>query len=221
MNNISSENYLKCIFHLQSPAGDPASTNEIAAHLGTKPSSVTSMLTKLAKSGMVEYTPYQGASLTKEGRKKAVQVVRKHRLWESFLVTKLGMSWDNVHEIAEQLEHIESEILVEKLDQFLGNPTSDPHGDPIPDSKGRIKQYDVITMDQVKSNESAIVRGVHDHSPAFLKHLVSVGLVPGQKIKVEKKMEFDGMMVIRLVPGNTLQHVSKTVAENILIESKK
>lgn len=221
MNHISSENYLKCIYHLETASGDAASTNLIAAHLGTKPSSVTSMLMKLGKSGLVEYVPYQGASLTKEGKKKAIQIVRKHRLWESFLVNKLGLSWESVHEIAEQLEHIDSEILVEKLDEYLGFPTRDPHGDPIPDSKGKIKSDVLVPLVSVSISSKAKIAGVLDHSTEFLKHLATNGLIPGQSLRIEHVENFDGMMCVLLMPENKRQYISKHVAENILILEEK
>jgi len=218
MNSISEENYLKCIYSLQLANAELASTTHIANRLGTKPSSVTSMLTKLGKSGMVDYTPYQGAVLTREGRKKAIQVVRKHRLWESFLVTKLGMSWEEVHEIAEQLEHIDSELLIEKLDNYLGYPHLDPHGDPIPDAKGRIKAQDLVLLETVEQGSEGTIRGVSEHTSEFLRFLDTMGLIPGQKIHIEKKEPFDGMLVVRMLPGNKKYHVSREVSSKILFE---
>jgi len=135
---FSEENYLKTIYHLTSSSNKEVSTNEIAEMIATKASSVTDMLRKLAEKGLLNYKKYQGVSLTEKGKLSAKMIVRKHRLWEVFLVEKLNFSWDEVHDIAEQLEHIKSEQLINKLDDFLGNPTEDPHGDPIPDAYGKI-----------------------------------------------------------------------------------
>ena len=135
---FSEENYLKTIYHLTTASDAEVSTNAIAEKMETKASSVTDMLKKLAEKGLINYKKYQGVSLTQDGKLAAKMSVRKHRLWEVFLVEKLGFSWDEVHDIAEQLEHIKSEKLINKLDDFLDNPTEDPHGDPIPDREGRI-----------------------------------------------------------------------------------
>ena len=136
----SEENYLKSIFHLEKLQQEEVSTNAIAEQLDTKPSSVTDMVQKLADKEMLTYVKYKGTSLTDAGRKKALSVIRKHRLWETFLVQKLDFSWEQVHEIAEQLEHIKSEELINRLDAFLDYPTVDPHGDPIPDEEGNFKK---------------------------------------------------------------------------------
>src|SRR5690554_5916872 len=138
MFSDSEENYLKSIFHLQRLSEDGVSTNAIADRMQTKASSVTDMLKKLADKDLVNYIKYQGVTLTNKGKKTAASIIRKHRLWEVFLVEKLDFNWDEVHEIAEQLEHIQSEKLIKKLDAFLGYPKKDPHGDPIPDADGEI-----------------------------------------------------------------------------------
>ena len=135
---FSEENYLKTIYHLTIISDSEISTNAIAEKMETKASSVTDMLKKLAEKDLVDYKKYQGVSLTEKGKLSAKMIVRKHRLWEVFLVEKLDFSWDEVHDIAEQLEHIKSEKLINKLDDFLGNPTEDPHGDPIPDKNGKL-----------------------------------------------------------------------------------
>ena len=139
---LSEENYLKTIYHLTNSIDSEVSTNAIAEKMETKASSVTDMLKKLADKGLIHYKKYQGVSLTDSGKLAAKMIVRKHRIWEVFLLEKLQFPWDEVHDIAEQLEHIKSEKLINKLDDFLGNPTEDPHGDPIPDKQGKIAKIE-------------------------------------------------------------------------------
>src|SRR5687767_4763554 len=144
----STENYLKAIFHLQKADG-VVTTNDVANELQTRPASVTDMLKKLKAQKLLLYEKYQGFKLSNEGRKVALQIIRKHRLWEFFLVEKLNFGWDEVHEIAEELEHISSKKLIDRLDEYLGFPKSDPHGDPIPDSSGTFtlpKQVDLLNL---------------------------------------------------------------------------
>src|SRR6187551_1601443 len=168
---FSEENYLKSIYHLTILTDSEVSTNAIAEMMETKASSVTDMLKKLAEKELVIYKKYQGVSLTEKGRLSAKMIVRKHRLWEVFLVEKLGFSWDEVHDIAEQLEHIKSEKLINKLDDFLGNPTEDPHGDPIPDVNGKIIKVEKLLLSELKANQTGICVGVKDSSAEFLKYL--------------------------------------------------
>lgn len=164
----SEENYLKEIYHLSINIGDEINTNAIASRTDTKPSSVTDMLKKLAEKQFVNYVKYQGVSLTEKGRVKAIMVIRKHRLWEVFLMDKLGFDWGDVHEIAEQLEHINSTPLIDKLDEFLGFPKKDPHGDPIPDQYGRFYDEDKMLLSQSTIGENVILIGVKDSSKEFL-----------------------------------------------------
>ncbi|OYX26321.1 MAG: iron-dependent repressor, partial [Flavobacteriales bacterium 32-35-8] len=170
MVTLSEENYLKAIYHLGKQGSVAVSTNAIAEQMETKASSVTDMIKKLADKNLVNYVKYQGVSLTKEGRLAAASVVRKHRLWEVLLVEKLNFSWDEVHEVAEQLEHIKSEKLINELDAFLNYPEEDPHGDPIPDKDGNIKKVEKILLSQVDENQSCICIGVKDSSTDFLKY---------------------------------------------------
>src|ERR1700744_1137642 len=165
MNTLAEENYLKTIYHL-SHQGDNVSTNQIAAALNTKAASVTDMLKKLADKQLINYTPYQGVTLTAEGEKIALLIIRKHRLWEYFLVEKLNFKWDEVHDVAEELEHISSPELIDRLDDFMGNPKYDPHGDPIPDSNGQFKSHELKPVAALIVNESGIISGVRDHSTA-------------------------------------------------------
>jgi len=166
----SKEDYLKAIYHLQSQDG-VVSTNELAGELQTRAASVTDMLKKLKDQKLLNYEPYKGFRLSSEGRRVAVQVVRKHRLWEYFLVEKLGFGWDEVHEIAEELEHVTSRKLIERLDEFLGFPKTDPHGDPIPDSSGKLERAQQISLSELAVNLYAQVSGIGDQSSEMLELL--------------------------------------------------
>jgi DtxR family Mn-dependent transcriptional regulator len=167
----SEENYLKAIYHLSQLQKKGVSTNAIAKLIDSKASSVTDMIKKLADKNLVFYERYQGVSLTTQGVYAAKMLVRKHRLWEVFLVETLDFSWDEVHEIAEELEHIKSEKLINKLDSFLGYPSVDPHGDPIPDAQGMIKNVEKKLLSDAEILEKTICIGVKDSSPSFLKYL--------------------------------------------------
>src|SRR5690606_10485000 len=161
---LSEENYLKTIYHLTSGQNAAVSTNAIAEKIDTKASSVTDMIKKLADKKLVTYVRYQGVRLTPEGRHAAVMIVRKHRIWEVFLVDKLEFNWDEVHEIAEQLEHIKSEQLIDRLDAFLGHPAVDPHGDPIPNAEGKINKIPKKLLAEATLNEVVVCVGVKDSS---------------------------------------------------------
>ena len=198
MLSQTEENYLKAIYSIGMATGKNASTNEIAHKLKTKASSVTDMVQKLSDKKLVDYKKYQGVSLTSEGKKMAVKTIRSHRLWEFFLVNKLDYSWDKVHELAEQLEHIKSDSLVNKLDAFLNFPTHDPHGDPIPDKEGNIEQHKNTMLSSVKENESCVIVGVKDSSSAFLKFLDQANIKLGNVLKVVSKEDFDHSMIIQM-----------------------
>src|ERR1700709_788933 len=170
MNTFTEENYLKAIYHL-SLQSTSVSTNQIAAALNTKAASVTDMLKKLAEKELINYTKYQGVTLTAPGEKIAINIIRKHRLWEYFLVEKLNFKWDEVHDVAEELEHISSKELVNRLDEFMGNPKYDPHGDPIPDSNGLFKSHELKPVAALAVNENGIISGVRDHTTSFLQYL--------------------------------------------------
>ena len=186
----ASENYLKCIYALSSKESGNVSTNSIAERLETKASSVTDMLKKLKERGLVSYEKYQGAELTAKGQAIAVQIIRKHRLWEVFLVQKLKFGWDEVHDIAEQLEHIKSPEMVERLDEFLGHPKYDPHGDPIPDADGNLAtDPEVMPISKLSKGQQAIIVGVGDSSPSFLQYLQQIELTLGAEITIENKFD--------------------------------
>ena len=179
MFSQAEENYLKAIYSLELEHDKGVSTNLIAEKMLTKASSVTDMIRKLSEKSLVDYVKYKGVHLTEEGHKVAVSTIRKHRLWESFLVKKLGFKWDEVHDIAEQLEHIKSEALVNRLDEFLGFPKVDPHGDPIPDRDGYIYKQDQVQLSTLKPTDKALITAVKDSSDDFL--LITDGDVDATK----------------------------------------
>jgi DtxR family Mn-dependent transcriptional regulator len=174
------------------------------------------MMKKLGEKGLVNYKKYQGVSLTDKGRLSAKMIVRKHRLWEVFLVEKLNFSWDEVHDIAEQLEHIKSEKLINKLDDFLGNPTEDPHGDPIPDAQGKIANTDKQLLSELAENQIGICVGVKDSSAEFLKYLDKQAISLGSKFEIISKESFDLSIKIR-VNGTELT-ISNKIASNLFVK---
>jgi len=214
MNTLAEENYLKSIYHL-SLNSVSVSTNQIAALLNTKASSVTDMLKKLAEKELINYTPYQGVSLTAAGEKIAVNIIRKHRLWEYFLVEKLDFKWDQVHEMAEELEHISSNELIDRLDKFMDFPKYDPHGDPIPDCNGLFKLHNLKPLSSISINDGGVICGVRDHSKAFLQYLEKQELTIGKSITVADIIEFDHSMILQ-TEDKKIQ-ISRDVANNLLI----
>lgn len=213
---FSEENYLKTIYHLTAFSDQEVSTNAIAEMIATKASSVTDMLKKLAEKDLVHYKKYQGVSLTANGSLLAKMIVRKHRLWEVFLVEKLDFPWDEVHDIAEQLEHIKSEKLINKLDNFLGNPTEDPHGDPIPDANGKIIKKEKLLLSELGFNQSGICVGVKDSSKEFLKYLDKNQIALGSKIEIITKEDFDFSMKIKV--ENREFSISNKIANNLFVK---
>ena len=216
MVTFSEENYLKAIYHLSKHGTVSVSTNAIANKIETKASSVTDMVKKLADKDLVIYRKYQGVELTETGRLTATTVIRKHRLWEVFLVNKLNFSWDEVHEVAEQLEHIRSEKLTDQLDAFLDFPTEDPHGDPIPDKYGNMKKTDKVLLSQVEEAEQCLCVGVKDSSATFLKYLDKHGISLGSEIKVVSKESFDESMILKIT--NNEMTISKEVSNNLFVK---
>jgi len=213
---FSEENYLKTIYHLTAISDAEVSTNAIAEMMETKASSVTDMLKKLAEKDLVNYKKYQGVSLTNKGNLIAKMIVRKHRLWEVFLVEKLNFSWDEVHDIAEQLEHIKSEQLINKLDDFLGNPTEDPHGDPIPDAQGRMAKTDKQLLSDLGINQIGICVGVKDSSADFLKYLDKQEIALGSKIEIISKETFDLSIKIKVETKELT--ISNKIASNLFVK---
>ena len=215
MLTFSEENYLKSIFHLSYESELGVSTNSIADNLNTKASSVTEMLKKLGDKNLIVYKKYHGAQLTENGRKTALGIIRKHRLWEVFLVDKLNFKWDEVHDIAEQLEHIQSEKLTNELDKFLDFPTKDPHGDPIPNPAGFIKFTPKLRLSDLNIGETGKFIGVKDSSPTFLKYLDKRQISLGSNIKVLYQEEFDQSLHVGLDETNLT--ISIKTASNLYI----
>jgi len=214
---FSEENYLKTIFHLTVVSNSEVSTNAIAEMMETKASSVTDMIKKLAEKDLVNYKKYQGVSLTNKGKLVAKTIVRRHRLWEVFLVEKLDFSWDEIHEVAEQLEHIKSEKLVRELDRFLGFPKRDPHGDPIPDSEGNFTVLNKVLLSDLKKGESGIFVGVKDSSTTFLQFLDKRNIALGSEIKIIEKEPFDQSVLIKIIDEEL--RVSNLISGNIYIKT--
>ena len=213
---FSEENYLKAIYHLNVNFDEEISTNAIAEKMDTKASSVTDMLKKLAEKGLVNYIKYQGVSLTNEGKLYAKMIVRKHRLWEVFLVDKLEFSWDEVHDVAEQLEHIKSEKLINKLDDFLGNPKEDPHGDPIPDAHGMIIKVDKKLLSEIEIGQKVICVGVKDTSSEFLQYLDKQKIALGSAIEIISKEDFDASLQLSVDQRELT--VSNKIACNLFVK---
>ena len=212
----TEENYLKAIYSLAYANSNKVSTTLISEELNTKASSVTDMIQKLADKDLVHYKKYQGVYLTEIGRKIAVEIVRKHRLWEVFLVNKLNYNWDEVHELAEQLEHIKSETLIDKLEAFLGFPTHDPHGDPIPDKEGNIEHHKNMMLSSIEIGESCVVIGIKDSSDPFLKFLDKLQIQLGSIIKVVSKEPFDNSMLVETTTGSI--SISNQISKNLFVK---
>lgn len=214
--SISEENYLKAIYAICSEEGKGASTNAIAKRLDTRASSVTDMIRKLSEKGYVNYRKYKGTELTKNGEEIALNIIRKHRLWEVFLVDKLHFGWEEVHEVAEQLEHIRSPKLIQRLDTFLEHPQYDPHGDPIPDENGVIKERKSVLLSELENGQQGLIIGVTDTSPEFLQFLKDRGLTIGTEVTLKNRYDFDGSVEID-ISGNGSMMLSDMVNRNISI----
>ena len=214
--STSEENYLKTIFHLQSK-DDNVSTNELAERLQAKPASITDMMKKLKTRKLVNYQPYQGFRLTPEGKKIALNIIRRHRLWEYFLAEKLKFSWDEVHEVAEQLEHVSSKKLIDKLDEFLAYPKFDPHGDPIPDNNGRMETAHQLNLSDWPLNKSAKVCFIANQTASLLEFLQEKKINIGSAVIVKKKFPYDDSLEIKL-DNKFLTIVTDQLAKNIFVK---
>lgn len=211
---ISEENYLKAIFHLQEKEGT-VTTNALAEKLQTKPASVTDMMKKLSAKKLLHYKPYYGFSLSADGKKIALFIVRRHRLWEYFLSEKLKFDWNEVHTLAEELEHVSSRQLIDRLDQYLGHPQFDPHGDPIPDSKGKIKNLNKISLLELPFHQIAEVRQVTNQSREMLEILEHKNIGIGTKLEVKKHFPFDHSFELKI--RNSTVTISEQLAKNIFV----
>jgi DtxR family Mn-dependent transcriptional regulator len=211
----SEENYLKVIYHLSQVSPKGVNTNAIARMLDTKASSVTDMLKKLSDKDLVSYQKYQGVTLTENGFRSAKMIVRKHRLWEVFLVEKLGFAWDEVHDIAEELEHIKSETLINKLDEYLHFPAFDPHGDPIPDVNGVMKKVNKLLLSEVELHKEYQCVGVKHSSSEFLQYLDKQKIALGSKIVVKEKESFDDTLLVEVNSKEIT--ISNKIANNLYV----
>jgi len=217
--SASKENYLKAIFHLQQEQG-LVTTNALAAALRTRPASVTDMLKKLKEQKLLNYERYKGFKLNNEGRKAAVQVIRKHRLWEYFLVKKLQFGWEEVHEIAEELEHISSRALIDRLEAFLGYPATDPHGDPIPDSQGRLQVRRQVALADWPLNKMVQVSGISSQTTEMLEVLQHNHIRLGTRLEIRKRFPFDDSLEVK-VRNRPPVTLSARVAKNVLVTDEE
>ena len=215
--STSEENYIKAIFHLQGST-DNVTTNELANELKTKPASVTDMMKKLKAKKLLNYQRYQGFRLNNEGNKVALSVIRRHRLWEYFLAEKLKFTWDEVHEVAEDLEHVTNKKLIDKLDEYLGFPRVDPHGDPIPDANGKIEVSKKICLTELPLNTTAAVCSVSDQSSEILELLEHKKITLGTKLEIKRKFDFDNSMEIKIRQQPAIT-ISEQLAKNIFVTS--
>lgn len=213
--SVSEENYLKAIYHLQETGGK-VTTNALAEKLNTKAASVTDMMKKLDGKKLLHYKPYYGFSLSTEGKRIALSVIRRHRLWEYFLADRLKFDWKEVHNIAEELEHVSSKKLTDKLDEYLGYPEADPHGDPIPDSKGKIRQTPTIVLHDLPMNQPAELVQVMDQSDEILEHLKEKNICLGVKVEVKKKFSYDQSLEIRI--KNRTITITQQLAKSLFVK---
>lgn len=213
--SVAEENYIKSIYHLQM-MNESVSTNALAEHLKAKPASITDMLKKLQAKGLLNYNPYKSFKLSRDGNKAALIIVRRHRLWESFLVDKLQFSWEEVHEVAEELEHVRSKKLIDKLDDFLGFPKFDPHGDAIPDASGKINVQQQVPLSHLPLNKQAVITSVQDQSSELLSFLSSFNIIIGTKVEVKRKLPFDNSVEIKFRNKQSL-NISEQVANAIQV----
>lgn len=216
MHTFSEENYLRAIYRISQEGAAKISPTAIAEELKNNPASVVDMLKKLTDKKLINYDKKKGAKLTEKGIKTAMDIVRRHRLWEVFLLEKLGYGWEEIHDIAEQLEHVHSDDLADRLDKYLGFPDYDPHGDPIPKANGKIAAIHKTTMMEMESGSSCQVVAVKDTSVEFLQYLEKLGIGIGTRLKVLEKISFDNSLVIQLGKGDKI-NVSKKFGESILV----
>ena len=215
-NSLTEENYLKALFALSNDT-NAVTVNELSKNLGIKMPTVTSMMKKLAEKKLVNYESYKPLSLTDKGKREAGMIIRKHRLTEMFLVEVMGFGWEEVHEIAEQVEHIQSPVFFEKMDQMLGYPKIDPHGSPIPDKNGRMEWKPYKKLSDCKPGSEVKLAAVLNSSVEFLKYLNGRELKLGTRLKVKSKESFDGSMMIS-VARKPLEMLSSTVCSMLMVE---
>lgn len=217
MHSLSEENYLKAIYSLSQKSSEKVSLTAIAEVLGNNPVSVIDMLRKLGAKKLISYNKKKGATLTEKGQKTAIAIVRRHRLWEAFLSEKLGYGWEAVHDIAEQLEHVQDKELADRLDKFLGHPEFDPHGDPIPKANGRIANTSKTHLSEIAVGKNCRVVAVKDTSTEFLQYLKKLSINIGTRLRINEKIAFDDSVVIQIEKGKHTT-ISKKFAQSILVE---
>jgi len=216
MITLSEENYLKAILAISLNTNEKASTNAIADEISTSAASVSDMLKKLQEKKLIKYEKYKGVELSDKGKNLATSIIRKHRLWETFLVNKLAFEWGEVHDVAEQLEHIKSAELVDRLDAYLNYPKFDPHGEPIPTKDGEIPTTNTIPLNELKTGAKGKVMGVTLDEKLFLEYLTQLNISIGTKIELLEKISFDQSLSIKIENRN--QHISNDVAKHLLIK---
>jgi DtxR family transcriptional regulator, Mn-dependent transcriptional regulator len=217
MVSFTEENYLKEIFKIYYHTKEIVPANALAKELNLSAAAVSEMLLKLESKKLLTYKKYKGIDLTSKGNAMAISIIRKHRLWEYFLVEKLNFSWDQVHDIAEELEHINSVALIEKLDEFLGYPKFDPHGDPIPDKNGKFPLIKTIPLSNAKLHFEYEISGIEEHSKTFLSFCQEQGLKPKNKLKINAKNAYDGSMAIT-INGKIKTQLSELTAKKIFVK---
>lgn len=217
MISQTEENYIKAIFKISEKTKENASTNAVAHLMGTSAASVTDMIKRLSEKELVNYEKYRGVSLTNEGNKVATNLIRKHRLWEVFLVENMKYSWDEVHELAEQLEHVQSENLIDRLDNFLGNPKFDPHGDPIPSADGKFMLRNQILLSNMVVGDKGILIGVKIQDKLFLQFLTENKIELGSQLEVINKMAYDHSMLVMVDEKNEIT-LSEKVNRNLYLK---
>ncbi|MFN4254623.1 MAG: metal-dependent transcriptional regulator [Saprospiraceae bacterium] len=216
MISQTEENYLKAIFKIAEKQGTAVTTNALAAAMQTTAASVTDMVKRLADKQLIMYEKYRGVTLTDGGNRTATALIRRHRLWEVFLMDKLGFAWDEVHDMAEELEHVPGDALVERLDAFLGHPKFDPHGDPIPDAEGRWAPRPQVPLSTFQPGERGVVTGVDDHAPAFLQYLNQLNLALGASLEMLERFPYDNSIRVRAADGRELI-LSEKVGQNLFL----
>ena len=216
MITLAEENYLKAILSISLNKDGKVSTNAIANEIGTSAASVSDMLKKLQEKKFIKYEKYKGVELSESGQNKALNILRKHRLWETFLVNKLGFNWSEVHDVAEQLEHIQSAELIDRLDIFLEHPKFDPHGEPIPTKEGEIASTNTTPLNELQVNTKGKIMGVSLDEKDFLDYLTKLNITIGTEITLLEKISFDKSLSIKI--ANTKQHISNDVAKHLLIK---
>jgi len=217
--SYTEENYVKTIFKLSEKDDQPVNTNAISKRMVIAAASVTDMLKKLADKELIHYEKYKGVRLSLTGKSVATQLIRKHRLWEVFLVNKLQFRWDQVHDIAEELEHIKSDNLINRLDTFLGNPKFDPHGDPIPNREGKFTLRNQTTMSTLVPGQTGILVGVREHSTPFLTYLNDLKIALGTELKILERVEFDRSLKIEIAQNQTTT-ITEKVSQNLFVKYK-